>query len=280
MKKNKKFKLGFLGIGRMAEILLRAMLKSKAIKASEVLVSRNSQSALKKIARELKVHTTQDNCEIAQQCEQIWLGIKPFQAGKVLSEIKPYLTKDQTLVSMMAGISLNFLKSLSGGKAALVRMMPNTPCLIGEGLIGIYFPPKTKIQTRKLLLTLLNQAGKISVCKRETDLDAITGLSGSGVAFVYHLAQGLIEGGIESGLSAKQASEIALQTLFGASRMLEESQSSPESLVAQVVSKGGTTEAGLRVLNQGAGKDWLAKAVVEATRRAGEIREENNRCIS
>ncbi len=279
MKKNKKYKLGFLGIGRMAEILLRAILKSKSIKPSEILVSRNSQAALKKIARELKVHTTTDNRDIAQYCEQIWLGTKPYQAAAVLKEIAPYLTQEQTLVSMMAGISLHFLKSHSGGKTSLLRMMPNTPCLIGEGLIGIYFPKNCKKATRTLMLSWLRNAGKISVCKREAELDAITGLSGSGVAFIYYLAQGLIEGGVQSGLSVKQAGEVARQTLIGAAQMLEESQSPPDALVAQVVSKGGTTEAGLRVLS-GAGKELLAKAVMAATRRAGEIREENDLCTS
>jgi len=280
MKKSKKeFRFGFIGIGRMAELILRGMLQAETVRPDQVLVSRTSQAALNKISRELKVSVTSDNREVARACPILWIGVKPFQAKTVLSEIAPDLKAPSTVISMMAGISLKMMKAQLGPRPSLVRIMPNTASLVGDGMTGVYFKKNLSQAIQKVLWQTLRPLGAIFPCRQEQELDAITGLSGSGIAFVYAVAQGLVEGGIASGLKEAAARDIAVQTLLGAGQMLRRSPLSAAELIAQVVSKKGTTEAGLKVIQRRKLISTLAEAVHQASLRAKEIREEHDRCL-
>src|SRR5262249_2652842 len=154
-----------------------------------------------------------------------------------------YLSKRSTVLSMMAGISTRTMRNLLGPDPGLVRLMPNTPALLGAGMTGVFFPPGTATATQKSVIKILAALGEAVLVRSEARLDAVTGLSGSGPAFVYYLAQAMIDGGLHSGLKLAEARTMAYQTLLGATRMLQETQLSPEQLISQVVSKGGTTEA-------------------------------------
>jgi pyrroline-5-carboxylate reductase len=278
-KRSPHYRFGFIGLGRMAEVILRAMLNAKIASPREILVSRTSTEQLKRIKRNLKVATTSDNTAVAQRCDLLWIGVKPYQAQKVLAEIRPFLSPRHTLLSIMAGISTPFLKRHSGAVPHIIRLMPNTPALLGAGITGIFFPKNIPASTQKLILRISSAFGKTMVCPKEKDLDAITGLSGSGVAFVYQIAEGLAQGGIRSSLKSTDAYRIASQTLLGAARMLEAGDKSPEELIAQVVSKGGTTEAGMKVLKKNKVASFLAQAVLQASKRAKSLRKENDRCL-
>ncbi|HCU25843.1 MAG TPA: pyrroline-5-carboxylate reductase [Deltaproteobacteria bacterium] len=279
MKKPKnKIRFGFIGIGKMAQAILAGMLRAGLVRPGEVLVSRTSATALRRIAERYGVATTTDNSEVARRAAWLWLGVKPFQAASVLREIAPRLRQNQALLSMMAGISTATLRRWAGKNLPVVRLMPNTPALLGAGVTGVYFSPQVPPSLKKNLLKLLKPLGETVVVSREGLLDAVTGLSGSGPAFVYYLAQGFIQGGLTAGLTAGQARSLALHTLLGASRMLLESGEAPEQLILQVATKGGTTEAGLKVLQDKKVTSILTKAVVSAARRAAQIREQNE-CI-
>jgi pyrroline-5-carboxylate reductase len=156
--------------------------------------------------------------------------------------------------------------------------MPNTPCLIGEGMTGVFFGKGSAGPLRKKILKILSHLGEVEEFSREQDLDLVTGLSGSGPAFVYLVAQGLIQGGEKLGLKPPVARLLAYQTLLGAAGMLKQSGFSPEELILQVATKGGTTEAGLKTLGRARVSTALAGAVREAAFKAKRIREENDRC--
>ncbi|MDL1871297.1 pyrroline-5-carboxylate reductase [Deltaproteobacteria bacterium PRO3] len=275
MKLKSKYRYGFIGIGKMAQAILGSMLRAGLAKPSEVLVSDPSATTLREAARRFRVATTVENAEVAKRCEWIWLGTKPFHAAEVLRGISPDLRKGQTLLSMMAGVSTRSLRRWAGPAPALVRFMPNTPALLGAGATGVYFaagiPPTLRKRAEKIFAAM----GKYIAVPREALLDGVTGLSGSGPAFVYLVALGLIEGGRRAGLKPDQAKALAVQTLLGASRMLAESGQAPETLIQHVATKGGTTEAGLKVLEDRGLRAILAEAVAAATRRAAEIREQN-----
>lgn len=275
MKLKSKYRYGFIGIGKMAQSILGSMLRAGLAKPSEVLVSDPSATTLREAARRFRVATTVENAEVAKRCEWIWLGTKPFHAAEVLRGISPDLRKGQTLLSMMAGVSTRSLRRWAGPAPALVRFMPNTPALLGAGATGVYFaagiPPTLRKRAEKIFAAM----GKYIAVPREALLDGVTGLSGSGPAFVYLVALGLIEGGRRAGLKPDQAKALAVQTLLGASRMLAESGQAPETLIQHVATKGGTTEAGLKVLEDRGLRAILAEAVAAATRRAAEIREQN-----
>ncbi|HEX5032864.1 MAG TPA: pyrroline-5-carboxylate reductase [bacterium] len=276
MKKNpSRYRHGFLGAGKMAQALLKGLLKSGLARPQDVLVSRKSKAELARLGRELKVATTADNLELAAGCRWIWLGIKPFQAREVLAEIAPALPKDAVLLSMLAGISCKTLRCCLGAGPGLIRFMPNTPALIGQGMTGVYFDPKVKPATRREALRILQALGETLEVKNEARLDAVTGLSGSGPAFVYYLADALAEGGRQAGLKIHEARRLAYQTLRGAIGLLQSTGLTPEELIAQVVSKGGTTEAGLKVLSKSKVAESISRAVARASRRATEIKEQN-----
>jgi len=276
--RKKKYRFGFLGIGKMGQAILRGILREGLAKPSEILASRQDASALKSLAGELRIDTTTDNRFLARSCDWIWLGVKPFHAEAVLREIAPHINKKATLLSVLAGISTRTLRFHLGRGPTLIRLMPNTPALLGAGMTGIYFPKGTPLRSKREAEKILGALGAIQQVARESELDAVTGLSGSGPAFVYLVAQGLIQGGIQSGLKPQDARTLAYQTLLGATRMLQESGRSPEELISQVVTKGGTTEAGLKVLATRKAAAALAQAVQAAAQRAAEIKEQNESC--
>jgi pyrroline-5-carboxylate reductase len=264
---------GFIGCGRMAEIILSAMLSAKIVAPARVIVSRRSAAALKRIKSRLKVKTTTDNREAAAKVSMVWIGVKPAQAETVLKEIRPVIGPKTTVVSMMAGVPIRSLHRHLGNTVSVVRLMPNTPALLGAGATGVYFSAMVPHAVRASIKKIFGTLGEVEVLSREDLLDAVTGLSGSGPAFVYEFAEGMIQGGVKSGLSAAQARGLALQTLWGAGQMLKKSGLKPEALIRQVVSKGGTTEAGLKAMKKNRTRDGVARAVLAATRRARAIRE-------
>ncbi len=274
-----KYDHGFIGIGKMGQVILQGLLKSKLVSPKKILVSRRSSSELKKL-KTFKVATTHDNREVAQRCRWLWLGIKPFQSQEVLAEIAPQLQKGTILISMMAGISTKTLKTFSKNKITIIRLMPNTPAMVGVGMTGIYFAGVVSPSIKKNIFKILKTMGEVLIATSEEELDAVTGLSGSGPAFVYQFTQGLIEGGIQSGLSPIKARQLALETVAGAIKMLQKTKKTPDELITQVVSKGGTTEAGLQILANAKMKASVAEAVKAAAERAEQIRKENETCTS
>ncbi len=264
---------GFLGFGRMAEVLLRAMLQNNKVQKEDILLCRRSNTALKKLGKELEVATTTDAKVLTEQCRFLWIGVKPYQIAEALNGIQNHLHRDSIVLSMAAGISCKALRKYLGKKVPIVRIMPNTPALVGEGATGIYFSrvPSKIIQYIK---QSLQTVGSIVVLSKEHQLDAVTGLSGSGPAFVYSLAEGLIQGGIASGLNPTVSRQLALQTLKGAVAMLQKTKKSPHDLIDQVVSKKGTTEAGLKILKKRRVEESLQSAVLAATHRSQALRKE------
>ncbi|MFO1464551.1 MAG: pyrroline-5-carboxylate reductase [bacterium] len=275
MKLTAKYRFGFIGTGKMAQAILGSMLRAKLAKPNEVLVSDPSAQTLRAAAQRFRVATTSDNLEVARRCEWIWLGTKPFHAAEVLQEISPLLRKKQVLLSMMAGVSTRSLRAWAGRGPALVRIMPNTPALLGAGATGVFFAKPCPRPVQRQVEKILRAMGVFVALPKEDLLDGVTGLSGSGPAFIYLVAQGLIEGGERAGLKPAQAKTLAVQTLLGAARMLAESGHAPEELILHVATKGGTTEAGLATLEARGLRAALAEAVAAATRRAAEIREQN-----
>jgi pyrroline-5-carboxylate reductase len=271
MNKNKVYRHGFIGCGKMAQILLGSLLHNRRVKPADVLVSRRSVAELKKIRGRFKVSTTEKNFQVAQGSRILWLGIKPFQAQMVLKEIAAVLRPGAIVISMMAGISTAMIRKHLGAGIPILRIMPNTPALLGCGVTGAFFAQGFPRQTQKKIIRLLQDLGEVLVLKNERPFDALTGVSGSGPAFVYTVAQGLIAGGRKEGLKAHQAKALAVETLLGAAAMLKITEQAPAELIAQVASKGGTTEAGLRVLKKYRVEEGMKGAVRAAAGRSREI---------
>ena len=234
-------KIGFIGAGNMAFALAKAIKKSKLAKS--MIASDIRTERLDFIKKELKIDVTKNNKEVVKKSDIIFLAVKPQVIDKILEEIKD---TNKLVISIAAGVRL---KKLEGKlkKAKVVRVMPNTPCLVGEMAAGFAVGKKVKDKEIKIVEEILNSAGKAFYLKEEL-LDAVTGLSGSGPAFVARLMEGLIEGGVKSGLNKDIATELTLQTCLGTAKLLIESGLTTEELIKMVSSPGGTTVAGREIL--------------------------------
>jgi len=258
-------KIGFIGAGNMAFALVKAI-KSAGL-ASSIIASDISDERLDFIKEQTRIKTTKDNKEVLDNSDIIFLCVKPQVIDQVLDEIQGRV-KNKLIISIAAGVKLKKLESKLNAKS--VRVMPNTPCLVGEMAAGFAVGKKVKEDDIALVEELLNSAGKAFLLK-EKMLDAVTGLSGSGPAFIAYLLEGLIEGGVKQGLSRDVASELALQTALGTAKLLLESGMSTNELINMVSSPGGTTVAGRKVLENSNIKEILKKTVEAAAKRSREL---------
>lgn len=257
------YKIGFIGAGKMAEALVKTILNNKI--TDNIVTSDIDNNRLSYIKKELNIKTTNSNKEVLE-ADIIFLAVKPQVIDSVLDEIKE---TNKLVVSIAAGITLGYLESKLK-KARVVRVMPNTPCLVGEMAAGFSLGKKVEDEDVKIIEEILNSAGKAYLLEEEL-LDAVTALSGSGPAFIAYLLEGLIEAGIKEGLGKDIATELALQTCKGTAKLLQETGMTPKELIGMVSSPGGTTMEGMKVLKKSDITNTLNKTIEAATRRSKEL---------
>ncbi|MBW2989931.1 pyrroline-5-carboxylate reductase [Candidatus Woesearchaeota archaeon] len=257
-------RIGFIGSGNMAFALAKSIKKAKL--ASSIISSDISTERLDFMRKELKVKTTKDNKEVIDRSDIIFLAVKPQAIDEVLQEIKD---TSKLIISIAAGVKLKKLETALK-KAKVVRVMPNTPCLAGEMAAGFSAGKKVSREDITLVEEILNSAGK-AYCIKEEQLDAVTGLSGSGPAFVARMIEWMAEGGVKAGLDRDTASKLTLQTFLGTAKLLIESGMKPEELVRIVSSPGGTTVAGREILEGSDVKETIIRTVRRAAERSREL---------
>jgi pyrroline-5-carboxylate reductase len=263
--------LGFIGAGRMATALGKGCIKAGLVPAGSVLASDPVEAARTAFATELPgVRVVPDNAAVLTGAETILLAVKPQMMRQVLAEIHPHATPRHLFISIAAGVTLSRLAEGLPAGTRLIRVMPNTPCLIGLGASCFSRGPGATDEDAELVNRLLASVGKAYEVQ-EPQLDAVTGLSGSGPAFIYTAIEALADGGAAMGLPAKLALELAAQTAEGAAAMILQTGRSPAELREQVTSPGGTTLAGLNELNARDGAGAFRAAVEAATRRSVEL---------
>jgi pyrroline-5-carboxylate reductase len=264
-------KIGFLGAGNMAGALIKGLLSAKLYRPQDIVVSDVLPAQLRKIKRAYNVDGVTSNREVVRAAHTIVLAVKPQILAQVMADIQPEVTKAHVFISIAAGVPLRRLEAGLGGSARVVRVMPNTPALLGKGIAVVVRGSKAKPQDEKLTLTLFRGVGEALAVKDEALMDPVTGLSGSGPAYVYLFAEALIAGGVQAGLSPTVATRLTLQTLEGAVAMLKETGKNPKELRDMVTSPGGTTLAGLSCLAEGGFTTLVSAAVDAATQRAKEL---------
>jgi pyrroline-5-carboxylate reductase len=262
-------RMGFLGAGRMATALAKGWLRAGLVHADSCRASDPLPQARQAFAAETGCLATADNREVAAASEVLVLAVKPQSMPALLEEIRSS-TKDRLVISIAAGIPLRQLAAALDPSCRLVRVMPNTPCLIGASASG-YSPGANAAAEDIALVDRLLGAVGVAFRLPEHLLDAVTGLSGSGPAFVYLMIEALSDGGVRMGLPRDVATALAAQTVLGAAKMVLETQSHPGVLKDMVASPGGTTIAGLHALERGGVRGALMNAVEAATLRAVEL---------
>jgi pyrroline-5-carboxylate reductase len=262
--------IGFLGAGRMATALAAGWLRAGLL-APERLTASDPVSAAREAFQAVTGSPAgDDNAAVVRSADVLVLAVKPQSMAGLLAEVRPLLRPGHLVVSIAAGLTLRQLAEGLGESVRLVRVMPNTPCLIGASATG-YAPGATATADDVTLVGRLFDAVGRAFRVPETLLDAVTGLSGSGPAFVYLMIEALSDGGVRVGLPRAVATALAAQTVLGAARMVLETGEHPGALKEVVASPGGTTIAGLHALERAGVRGALMDAVEAAARRAAEL---------
>ena len=262
-------KISFVGGGRMAEALISGVLSSGGYKAEQIYVADPDTARLDHLKQQYGIQIGATNHEAVVSGDVIVLAVKPQVTAVVLKEIGDGLAK-RLVISVVAGMPLMRIIEACGPQARVIRAMPNTPAMVGEGMTALAIGPGVGESEVACARQLFESVGQV-VSVDERFMDAVTGLSGSGPAYVFLMIEAMADGGVKMGLSRETASLLAAQTVLGAARMVLETRQHPAQLKDQVVSPGGTTIAGLHRLEQGGLRGLLIDAVEAATKRSQEL---------
>lgn len=264
-------KIGFVGGGRMAEALVKGMLASGLVQAKYLVAADPSRERREMLAKEYKIKTHATADKVWQECEIVVLAVKPQVIKPVLEEFRELVTDRHLIISIAAGVPLALLEGcLSHCRARVVRVMPNTPALVlaaASALSPGRYATDKDLERAKAIFDAVG----VSVVLDECYLDAVTGLSGSGPAYVFSFLEALTDGGVKVGLARPVAETLALQTILGSVQLALESKCHPAELRAMVTSPGGTTIAGLHAMERGAFRGLVMDAVEAATLRSRQL---------
>jgi pyrroline-5-carboxylate reductase len=263
-------KVGFIGGGNMGEALIKGLLAAnlvppEAIYASDVRIER-----LRALDQQYGVQLTEDNAELVRQADIVILAVKPQIMAAVVRQIASAVTRKKLLISIAAGVSTTTIRAALGRDARLIRVMPNTPALVLEGVTAIAKAEGLEPGDLDTAGEIFSAVGRV-VTLDEDLMDAVTGLSGSGPAYVALVVESLADGGVKMGLDRITAMTLATQTVLGAARLMLETGLHPGALKDMVSSPGGTTIAGIAALEEGGIRHNLIRAVERATQRSREL---------
>jgi len=258
-------KIGFLGAGKMASALAKGFVASKIVSAKQIIASDVMEPARAAFAKDVGASVTDSNLDVVRTANVLVLAVKPDQVANVLHEIQPAFTEKHLLISIAAGVTLSKLEGALPLKARVIRVMPNTPALVGAGAAGYALGSHADADDGETAQKLLSAVG-VAFAVKESLLDAVTGLSGSGPAYVFQIIEALSDGGVAAGLPRDVSTRLAAQTLLGSAKMVLETGMHPGALKDMVTSPGGTTIEGLHELEKGA----LSGTLINAVRAAAE----------
>ncbi len=263
-------RIGFLGAGKMATALAKGFVRAGVVGPQELLASDPSEAARHAFSRDIGASATARSAEVIEFAPNVVLAVKPDQVGSVIGEIRPQFTPEHLLISIAAGVRIVALENELGAGARVVRVMPNTPSLVGAGASAFALGHNSRPEDAQLAHRLFSTVGMVYQVK-EALLDAVTGLSGSGPAYAFLMIEALSDGGVAEGLPREMATRLAAQTLLGAARMVLETGLHPGALKDMVTSPGGTTIEGLHALERARVRAALINAVRAATDKARRL---------
>lgn len=261
-------KIGFIGCGKMAGAIIKGILKSGFISADRILASKSNKDNIKEISEKLGVKITLNNKEIAEFGDIIFIGVKPNQVKTVLNEIKGIITSDKLIVSMAAGVKISDIENVLP-YSKIIRIMPNTPILVNEGMTGICGGKSVSENDLEQVLSIFNSIGK-AVVVDETQMDIVTAVSGSGPAFFYKVINDIARAGEKLGMDYDKALILSIQTALGSAKMALNRQIPMEDLISNVATKGGCTFEGIEKMSESEEFFYkVIKATAEKARKLG-----------
>jgi pyrroline-5-carboxylate reductase len=265
-------KLGFIGAGNMGEALVKGLVSTKAAAPSQILVSARRRERIQEMEKLYGVRGG-TNSEVARHGEVIVLAVKPQILDQVLRDISGDVSREKLVVSVAAGVPIAAIERRLRPPMRIVRAMPNTPATVAAGATALALGEHATDADLATARTIFDSVG-LTVVLEESQLDAVTGLSGSGPAYLFLIIEALADAGVKVGLSRRASLQLAAQTVLGSAKLLIESGQHPGMLKDGVTSPGGTAIAGLHTLEAGGLRNVLMNAVEAATRRSRELGEE------
>jgi len=264
-------KLAIIGLGNMGQAILSGILKAEIIKAKNIIAAdkKFADSNFKDTDEFSEITITADNQKAVKEADYIILAVKPQIIHFVMEDIKDF-AQSKVIISIAAGVKIKTLSQYFTADTKIIRVMPNTPVLVAEGMSALYYSPSVEADEKALVEKIFNSFGE-TIEVEESDMDAVTGLSGSGPAFVYIFIEALADAGVLKGLTREKALKLAAQTVKGGAEMVLSSGNHPAELKDMVTSPAGTTIAGVAELEQNSFRSAVIRAVKTAAERSEEL---------
>jgi pyrroline-5-carboxylate reductase len=265
------YKLGFIGAGKLAGSAIRGLMRAKFCAPNEIIAGEPNEQTRAALEKGTRVSVTAENVEVAEKAEVIFIGVKPGMVVRVLRDLAPHI-ENKLIISLAGGVQIASMEKTAN--ARFMRALTNTPSAICRAATGIARGSRSTTEDVDLAKKIFGSIGVV-VEIDESQIDIVTALSGSGPAFVYAIIDALAAGGLKLGLLKNVSGELAIQTVLGAAELMRESKMSAEDLIKMVVTPGGTTAAGLAVMEKRKMRESLIAAVEAATKRGEEMAKEN-----
>lgn len=263
-------KTGFIGAGNMGGAILRSFAASEYIDSGSLYVYSRTVAKTEALASELGVKTCGSAAELAQVCDIIIIGVKPDTVASVIEQIAPVYTTDKIIISMAAGISIRAIENMAGASAKIIRIMPNTPVMVGEGMTAIFVNDNITDEEKQTVYDLFSRAGRAEFADEDM-IHCIIGVSGSSPAYTYMYIDALAQAAQAKGMSREQAVEFAAQSVLGAAKMVLETGQPPQQLRDNVCSPGGTTIEAVKTLQQNGFAEKLAEGFNACVRKSEDM---------
>ena len=264
-------KIGFIGCGKMASAIIKGLINTGFSASSLIKATQIDENGLIEKSKELNIEIILDNKTLVKENNIIFLAVKPNQILSVLEEIKPFVTPEKLIVSIAAGVSTKKIEGILPDKARVIRVMPNTPALVGEGMSGIFGGQFATKEDVEYISSMLSAIGKSIVLDDESQMDIVTAISGSGPAFFYKVINDIALAGEKLGLDYEKSLLLSIQTAIGSAKMALNRSISMEELISNVATKGGCTRVGVDVMEELNSSKLFAEVIAKTTRKASEL---------
>ena len=263
--------IGFVGSGKMAGAIIKGLIKTGFAKSEQLVATQAETDGLEEKSASLGIKIILDNKELVKSSDVIFIAVKPNQVLGVLEEIKPFVTSEKLIVSIAAGVNINKLESNLPECTKVIRVMPNTPALVGEGMSGMYGGAEVNSEDIEYVKNLLSTIGKCIVVDDETQMDIVTAISGSGPAFFYKVINDIARAGEKLGMDYDKALLLSIQTAIGSAKMALNREVSMETLISNVATKGGCTRVGVDVMIDKDSENIFYDVIKSTTAKAHDL---------
>ena len=267
------YKIGFIGSGKMASAIIKGLIKTGFAKPEELIATQAELDGVEEKEKALGIKITLDNKELAKNSEIIFVATKPNQVAEALEEVKPFINSNNLVASIAAGVTTKKLESHLPEKTRVVRIMPNTPALVGEGMSGMVGGKYATKEDLDYIHNLLSTIGKCIVVDNEDQLNIVTAISGSGPAFYYKVINEIARAGEKLGMDYEKALLLSIQTAIGSAKMALNREISMEELISNVATKGGCTRVGVDCMDDNNTEKVFYDVIKSTTEKAHALGE-------